>query len=71
VGMEGKCVGKRKGDPIRTIHGRTEQNARTGRRSALHPHHQQRHGVRLPVHIQLHRLEFIRTWDHDHHTGRD
>ncbi len=71
VGMEGKCVGKREGDSIRTIHSGTEQTEHTGRCGDVHTHHQQHHRVRLPVHIQLHRVEFIRTWDHDHHTGRD
>lgn len=71
VGVEGERVGEGERDAAGEVHGGAEQTVGRGRRRPLHPHHQQRDGVRFPVHLQLHGLERIRAWHHDHHTGGD
>lgn len=71
LGVEGERVGEGERHADGALHGGAEQAAVAGRRRPLHPHHQQRHGVRLPLAVQLHRLEFLRTRHHDHHSGGD
>ncbi len=71
VGVEGERVGEGEGDAAGEVHGGTEQAISWGQRRPLHPHHQQRDGVGLPVHLQLHGLELVRPGHHDHHTGGD
>lgn len=69
--MERECVGEGKGNAAGAVHSGAEQTIRRGRGRPLHTHHQQRDGVGLPVHVQLHSLELLRSWHHDHHTGGD
>ena len=69
VGVEGERVGEGEGDAVREVHGGAEQIVSRRRRRPLHPYHQQRDGVWLPVHLQLHGLELVRPWHHDHNTG--
>lgn len=71
LGVEGERVGERERHPDGAVHCGAEQTSITRRGRPLHSHHQQRHGVWLPLALQLHRLELIRTWHHDHHPGRD
>lgn len=53
------------------VHSGAEQTVRRGRGRPLHAHHQQRDGVGLPVHVQLHSVELLWSWNHDHHTEGD
>lgn len=62
-------MGKGEGDPDGEVHGGAEQTSVPGWSRPLHPHHQQRDGVRLPFALQLHRLELLRPGHHDHHPG--
>lgn len=71
MGVERECVGEGEGDPVGTIHSGAKQTDHSGWRCSVHPNHQQHHGVRLSVYLQLHSMEFIWTWDHDHHAGGD
>lgn len=71
VGVEGERVGEGKRNAAGEVHGGAEQTVGWGRRRPLHAHHQQCDGVRLPVHLQLHGLEFIRPRHHDHLPGDD
>lgn len=71
LGVEGECVGEREGHLDGEVHRGAEQASVPGRSRPLHAHHQQRHGVRLPLAVQLHRLERLRTGHHDHHPGGD
>lgn len=69
VGLEGERVGEGERHVDGALHGRAKQAAVAGRGRALHTHHQQRHGIRLPLAIQLHCLELLRAPHHDHHSG--
>lgn len=69
VGMEGERVGEGERDAPGEVHRGAEQTGGGGRRRPLHPHHQQRDGVGLPVHLQLYGLEFVWTRHHDHLPG--
>lgn len=67
LGVEGERVGERKRHSDGEVHRGAKQTSIPGRGGPLHPHHQQRHGVRLPLAVQLHCLELLRAWNHDHH----
>lgn len=71
VGVEGECVGEGEGDAVGEVHSGAEQTLSRGRWGPLHPHHQQRDGVRFPVHLQLHGVELFWLGYHDHHPGGD
>lgn len=71
LGMEGERVGEGERNAAGEVHSGAEQTVRRGRGRPLHAHHQQRDGVGLSVHVQLHGVELLRPRDHDHHAGGD
>lgn len=69
LGVEGECVGEGEGDADGEVHGGAEQTSVPGWSRPLHPHHQQRNGVWLPLALQLHRVELLWPGHHDRHPG--
>lgn len=67
--MEGERVGEGERNAAGEVHSGAEQTVRRGRGRPLHANHQQRDGVGLPLHVQLHGVELLWSWNHDHHAG--